>query len=330
MPAGLAKITPLNPKVTLHVAATAGNSAYLPLFYAKDKGYFDQAGLNVDLQLFRGSITTLIPRLATGDLDIAPGAPSPATFNMAPQGFDAKIVAGYDVSRPERPTGGWLMVITREKDNIKDYKDLKGHPVEGAVMGSPADLFAREAVKKGGLDPNKDVTMKYDVKGDPSDLLNIAKAQAADVVSTFAPLWVPLEQQGYAVRWKASEDAAPWYQAGLLIASGKSLQQNRPAIAKFLEVFLATAREINKTDGQWTDDLANTIVKNGQDCCTVAQVKGSGDVVSYRPDGAINVDSLNRSEDLWVEEGQVKQKVDPAKLIDNGPLGDAIKEIGAS
>ncbi|MBV9119616.1 MAG: ABC transporter substrate-binding protein [Chloroflexi bacterium] len=325
-PAVNINVPPLSPRAKFHIALPQGNTAYIAFYYALEKGYFDKAGLDVTADHFRGSVTQQMPRLATGDIDFLPAPASPALLNQQQQGFGVKIVAGMDVANPSKPINGYLMLQPELQGKINDYKDLKGHTIEGAVQGSPADVYARAAVVQGGLAP-KDVTLKYDVRGDPSDMLNIAKNKVADVVDAPSPLWVDLQNQKLMVIWKSAEDTAPWFQTNALGFSSKAMSSNRAAVEKFLEVYLLTARELNKVSG-WPDELVNIDVKYSYGDATPDQIRGTKSLITYEPNGQLSLDSLHRVQDMFVEEGLLKTKADEAQLIDNGPLNDALKAVG--
>jgi ABC-type nitrate/sulfonate/bicarbonate transport system substrate-binding protein len=258
--AGALPFAPLSPHARFHIGLPEGNTAYVVYYYALDRGWFDQAGLAMTVDHFRGSVTTQMPHLATGELDFLPAPPSPALFNQVEQGFGVKLAAGMDDANADQPVTGWLMLLPDQKDRIKDYSDLKGKTLEGAVQGSPIDVVTNAAIARGNLTRGKEVTIKYDVKGDPSDFLNIARNHVADAMMMPSPLWPPVEQQGLAVRWKSAEEIAPWYQTNGLGFSSKVLQNNRQAAVTFLKVFLYAGRQVNQTHGQWTDDLVNSKV----------------------------------------------------------------------
>ncbi|MBV9322649.1 MAG: ABC transporter substrate-binding protein [Chloroflexi bacterium] len=318
----------MSPRASLHIGLPEGNTAYVVLYAALDRGYFDEAGLDVTVDHFRGSVTTQMPRLSTGDLDFLPAPPSPALFNQVQQGFGVKLVAGMDQANVDQPVSGWLMLLPDQKDSIKDYADLKGKTIEGAVQGSPIDVFTHAAIASGNLEAGRDVTIKYDVKGDPSDFLNIARNHVVDAMVVPSPLWPPVEQQGYASRWKSAEEIAPWYQTNGLGFSSKALESNRAAVVTFLKVFVYTARQINQTHGQWTDDLVDSAVKWSFGTNTPEQVRGAGGVTTYDPNATLMLDSLHRTQNLWIEEGLVKAAVADADLIDTSPLDEALAQLG--
>ncbi|MBV9120738.1 MAG: ABC transporter substrate-binding protein [Chloroflexi bacterium] len=315
---------PLSPPARIRLALSA-TSYNLPIFMALDKGYFDKAGLQVDVTKAQGSTNTLYPALAKGDLDVFPGIPSPALFNQATQGFDVKIIGAIGQERAGRAAGVSLMVIKSKADQIKDFKDLAGKNVDGATQGSPLGLAATVAIADGGLSAGKDVQLVYHAST-PPDMLAVAKSGASDVIAMIEPTATQTVAQGLTVRWKTLADIAPWYQPTFLAASRQFLQQNPAAAAKFMEVMLLTEREIDASNGQWTDDLTNSTVKWTGTPADV--VKSEGGVIYYDPNGAVSLESLQKTQDVLAQQGLVKQTVEPQQLIDSTALNSALQAAG--
>ncbi len=83
---------------------------YLAFFVAVDKGYFRDAGLDLQLSKYTTSANSQLPMLARGDLDVSVVVPGPALFNQYDQGFDAHVIASIDEAHPGYLDGSVLMV----------------------------------------------------------------------------------------------------------------------------------------------------------------------------------------------------------------------------
>ncbi|MBV9121485.1 MAG: ABC transporter substrate-binding protein [Chloroflexi bacterium] len=319
-----ASIKPLTQrvKVTITVSQTP---SYLPLFVAQEKGYFSQAGLDVDLKPFQQSAATQMPLLARGDIDLTPVVPVPALYNQAVQGFNIKMIHAFEVPMKGRETGGWLSVIKDEAGAIKQLSDMKGKTVNGLVEGTPAAFLLLEALRQANLTPDKDVTVKYGVKS-PGDQLALVRAHAADVFSLSEPNATQLEREGSVVRWKTYDEIAPWYQADAMAVSGVFQQKHPDALEKYTEVYLAAVREINAANGKWSDELLRIATKWTP--FDAAIMTSMGGVPYFEPNGQVSLDSFKRTEDTWVQDGQVKTPVDVNQLVDNGPVQQALQTVG--
>ncbi|HEY0580738.1 MAG TPA: ABC transporter substrate-binding protein, partial [Chloroflexota bacterium] len=319
------ELTPLAQRAQVKMAINSAIVTYLPLLMAIDKGYFARAGIDIQEQPFNTSATSQLPLLARGDLDLAPVVPAPATYNQLSQGFNVQVIAAFSAPKPGRVSDSWLSVRSDLVDQIKALPDLKGKTVEGAVEGSPIALLAIEAIRKSNLSAGQDVQLTYRIKG-PADMLAIAQSKGADVIGMTEPTASQAEQQGIAKRWLTYSDLAPWYQS-LLVGASSQFLQTRPEVAqKFLEVYVLAAREVNATNGAWTDDLLNLMSKRaGVDGATL---KAQGGVPYYDPNVLVSTDSLTNTQQIWLRENQVKQAIEVQQLVNPRPLEQALQVVG--
>jgi ABC-type nitrate/sulfonate/bicarbonate transport system substrate-binding protein len=303
---GIAAVRPLSPRATLKLAFNP-NIIQLPFQIAIDKGYFDAAGLDVQVTNNQGSSNAMLPLLARGDINATNMTPSPALYSQAQQGFDIRVVASHGVEKQGRITVAWLTVLKDRAAEIKDFADLKGRTVEGGAQGTVFDLLT------------------YRVRN-TADTLALAQNKAADVIAMVDPMATQAEQQGLIVRWKTTGEVVPWYQPSLLAMSSKFLTENRPAAVKFMEVYLLAAREVDAPNGQWTPDLLATAARwNNLDPSIIT---AQGGVVYFEPNGFLDPASLDRSQQFWMQTNQLKQLVDVSQVMDVSPTQDALATLG--
>jgi ABC-type nitrate/sulfonate/bicarbonate transport system substrate-binding protein len=322
--AGLSSIQALSPRATVKLAFNP-NIIQLPFQVAIDKGYFDKAGLDVQVTNNPGSSNAMLPLLARGDIDVTNMTPSPALYSQAQQGFDIRVVASHGVEKQGRITIAWLTVLKDKAAEIKTFADLKGRTVEGGAQGTVFDLLSLQALQQASLVPGQDVNVTYRVKN-TADTLALAQNKAADVIAMVDPMATQAEQQGLIVRWKTTGEVVPWYQPSLLAMSSKFLTDNRPAAVKFMQVYLLASREIDATNGQWTPDLLATAGKWNN--LEASIITAQGGVVSFEPNGFLDPASLDRAQQFWLETNQIKQTVDIAQVMDVTPTQDALAVVG--
>ena len=320
----MSAVEPVAERTEVKLAITGSQVLTLPLWLAVDKGYFDQVGLDVELEPYRGSTNELLPSLATGRLDIAPGTPSPAIYNQLEEGFDIRAIASLGEEKPDRIQSAWLTVLNDQADAFADLPDLAGKRVEGAREGSPPAMLVNQALDAAGLTPG-DVELTYRVQ-QPPDMLAIARAGGADVIGMSEPLATQAEQQGVVKKWKGVSDIMPWFQAGLLVASPAFLKDKPEAAAKFLAAYLVACREINATNGEWTPELVEVVQKNFD--ISPDDIRAQGGVPYFNPAGEISAESLDRIQQMYVDDGVLKNPVELTELTDTTPLDAAVAEVG--
>jgi NitT/TauT family transport system substrate-binding protein len=114
-----------------------------PLYLARDKGYFKEQGVNVELIVLTG-VAERNSALKSGKLD-ALAAPVDYFVLSAGNGVGATIVMAIDES-----VGGDGIVA---KKSIESFADLKGKKV-AAQKGLPSDFFLRVLLQQNGMDAN--------------------------------------------------------------------------------------------------------------------------------------------------------------------------------
>jgi NitT/TauT family transport system substrate-binding protein len=117
---------------------------------AKEAGIFSKHGLDVDVILLTGS-PRLVQSLIAGDVDYAVVGAS-ATMRARMRGADVVILAATTNVSSQK-------ILVGRNSGIRRLEDLKGRVVGVSQYGSEADAFARAALSKTTLRPEKDVTI---------------------------------------------------------------------------------------------------------------------------------------------------------------------------
>ena len=130
----------------VRVAIPSTTHAVLPFSTSRDKGYYRDEGLEVDLILMSAPIASRA--LLSGDVEVATvgGAGLPPVLSGAPLRFVFTIY--------NRPMF-WLF----GKSEIAGVKELKGKKVGVSGIGSGPDSLLREALRRNGLEGGRDVTV---------------------------------------------------------------------------------------------------------------------------------------------------------------------------
>ena len=116
------------------------------LYVARDRGYYQKEGLEVDLILMRGGVAN--QALIAGNVEFTT-VPT-AGLQAALQGAPLKVV----LSTFHKPMF-WLY----SRPEIRNIKDLSGKKVAVSSLGAAGDSALRELIKKNGMDENREVAI---------------------------------------------------------------------------------------------------------------------------------------------------------------------------
>jgi len=224
---GLAATVPAaTEKPILKVGYAPGGGSVLT-FLAKDQNIFEKEGISVELVQFASSADGL-NALNSGKIDIGVsfGTAGPLTFIT--KGSDFSIIGGH-------LSGGHpIIALPSKAGQFKSIQDFKGKTVATPRIYT-ADIVWRGALKRAGLDPNKDVTI-IELKN-PAAVLEAVKAGKVDVGIGASSILMKAKESGVAVvGW--SNYFFPQHPCCRIVAKGKAVAKDPEAYRAFLRAIL--------------------------------------------------------------------------------------------
>ena len=173
-------------KVTL--AEVAHTVFYAPMYVAIEKGYFEEAGIDINLILTSGA-DKVTAAVLSGDADIGFSG-SEATIYVYNGGEKDYLKTFAQLTQKDGS-----FIVSREKiDNFK-LSDLKGKTVIGGRAGGMPEMTFEYALKQNGIDPKIDLDIDTSVAF-PAMGGTFISGQG-DFVTLFEPTASQVEKQGY-------------------------------------------------------------------------------------------------------------------------------------
>src|SRR6201981_2404136 len=224
-------------------------SSSAPVFIAQDKGYFREAGLDIELKFFNAAQPIAVAT-TSGDVDFGVTAFTAGLYNLAGKGT-LKVIGGMSREKAGYPLIGYFASPKAYDAGLKNPKDLAGKRIAVTQVGSSFhDSLALLADKYG--------FKLSDVRIVP--LQSLSNASAALKGETVDAALLPvstartLMDDGGAKLLGWVGDETPW-QLGAVFASPKTLA-NKALVTKLL-----TALE--RADREYHDVVLST-VKDGK------------------------------------------------------------------
>ena len=174
---------PEKPKLTLGVGGKA-LLYYLPLTIAERKGYFREAGLDVEIQDFAGGARSL-QALVGGSVDVVTGAYE-HTVRMQARGQDIRAV----IELGRFPAIAVGVKKGRKWDGPADFKGMK---VGVTAPGSSTNMLMNFVMAKAGLSPRD---ASYIGIGSVQSALAAIQKGEIDAISHLEPVISFLERSG--------------------------------------------------------------------------------------------------------------------------------------
>jgi NitT/TauT family transport system substrate-binding protein len=205
-------------------------SGHLLYFVAKEKGFFQQEGLDVELARFTNSGEGLTA-IKTGKLDAGSfGTSAPLAFIA--KGADFTIFGG------QMGEGHGLIAKPEKAERFKDLKNFRGATI-GAVRLATGDVVFRAALHEAGVDWKKDLTIKeFD---SPAAVLEAVKKGTLDAGLVWIPYFTLAEKQGLKVV-KYSGDVIKGHTCCRQVALTATLKGRQDDFEHFLTALLKAYR----------------------------------------------------------------------------------------
>lgn len=219
-------------KIRMSYAALSG--AVAPLWVAKDMGFFEKQGLDVDLVLIQSgprSVSTLL----SGDMGIInTGANSAIAANLGGAKDVVLIASFYNT----------LVFSIIGKPEIASVNALKGKTLGITQVGSLSDFTARLALSRAGLNPNRDVTLLP--TGDYSGMLVSLRKSTIDAGVMSAPTTLQARKLNFREILDVGSTGIEY--AGTSLATTRVFIREMPSTVRAVVAAIIEAIHFLKTD----------------------------------------------------------------------------------
>jgi NitT/TauT family transport system substrate-binding protein len=263
-----------------------------PLYVAFEKGYYREAGIDVQLEM-SGTSSDMAVLLATNRLQVIGGALSAGLFNSLSKG----LPIGLLMARATSPYFRYLMIRPDLKAKLREPSDLKGRTVAVAARGAILVYELAKILEAGGLSLG-DIELKYIPFGQMATALTTGAVDAALMIS---PLQDQVEAKGIGI-----EDAA----------------------RKFVRATLRGVRDYCNAyhRGPNRDEITRILAKYSdvKDPALINQIEwGATDV-----HGRIFEASVSDIQDTFVKEKLVADRVPIGRIAPAGWVAEVAAELG--
>ena len=290
-------------------------SSSAPVFIAQDKGYFRDAGLDIELKFFDAAQPIAVAT-TSGDVDFGITAFTAGLYNLAGKGT-LKVIGGMSRERAGYPLIGYFASNNAYAAGLKTPKDLAGKRVAVTQVGSSFHYSL-------GLLADKYGFKLADVKIVPlQSLSNAAAALKGETVdAALLPVSTArkLMDEGGAKLLGWVGDETPW-QLGAVFASPKTLT-NKALVTKLLgalakadreyhDVILAAMKDGVAPINEQTKPLLEIIAKYTN--LPVAQVVGNCAYID--PDGKLDVKNVDNQIKWLQAQGFADRGFDASAII---------------
>lgn len=276
---------------------------WAPVYVAKELGYFEEEGLDVDIAAIQS------------DMPSAPVMAGEAQIGLWGPEMVCKLVQdGQDIQLFYTCTDKYPFSFFLAKD-INSVEDLKGTAVNAAISGSSPRAYVRSILRNAGLDADGDATY---VNMKNSAVL--AALESGEIKATYATpeLSAQLIEAGYEPTIDIHKPevhkeiiGSETYEMYICYAKKSYIDENPETIQHFVNACYKAAQYLDKSS---IDDIVKTLKDPFQGMENLEQVvKECKDF--WSPDGLFTDSGVKAINNMAKEAGLITEDVDRAALI---------------
>ncbi|MDQ6438125.1 ABC transporter substrate-binding protein [Mesorhizobium sp. LHD-90] len=289
-----------------------------PLFLAKERGYFRDEDLDVEIVFFEAAPNIAVAT-ASGELTFGVTALTAAFYNLAAENR-LDIVAGQ-AQEKKGHVGNSILVSKREYTaGTKRLEDLFSKPFGLTQFGSPSHYQLGQLAAAHGI-PMEDIQIRAF-----QTLPNLVSALANDQVSwaiIAPPISTQLIEKGAVVELSRYSDHSA-YQFGAVFAGREVVEQQPDMIRRFLRAYKKGLKDysvLNSGKGSEASTearvtaafLASYVYPDEPAERATGRILGSA--LYVEPDGEVDMEDITRQIGWYYDQGLIKAKPQAEELV---------------
>ncbi|MEA4955534.1 MAG: ABC transporter substrate-binding protein [Pseudoflavonifractor sp.] len=280
---------------------------YAPMYAALKLGFFEEEGLDVELTNGGGADKVMTAVLA-GQADVGLAGPEACIYVLNEGREDYPVVFAQLTKRD----GSFLVGRTNEPFL---WENLKGSTIIGGRKGGVPEMTLEYVLRQNGVVPNEDATVDTSVQFNM--MAGAFTGGNGDYVTLFEPTAteVELEGKGYVLTSIGQESGEIPYTA--FFAAQSYIKENQQAIQSFANAIAKGQKWVQEhTAKEIAEAITDQFPDTKLDVLTLVAQRYK-DIDAWNDTPVMKQESLERLETVMETAGELDQRVDFAKLVDN-------------
>ena len=309
-------------KLTKVILGASPLATWIPIWAAKEKGYFEEEGLDVEIKIFQNSTKDILPLLANNSLDVGCGGLNVGFYNALMQGINLKLVGSEGQNIDNFSILVSKKLYTGTKEELK-AEHLKGQIFAVPMKGYPQEITIDKFLNKYGLTTNDVtlVTMSW-----PNINAGLANGSVFGA-STTEPFRFIAIRDNIALEIEKAGSLTPRQQGGALLFSEKFSKKKKAGTAFMAAVIRGNRYFKDWEAGKVDDNEFYPIMKKYTSMDNPAILKGL-DLGYKDPDAGLNVEGMKQDLQWYKDHGYIERTPLLDEIVDLSFVKAALKKVG--
>ncbi|OAX47922.1 ABC transporter substrate-binding protein [Paenibacillus sp. AD87] len=295
-------------KTKITIGEVTRSVFYAPEYVAVAQGFFEEQGLEVDIQTTAGGDKTMAALLA-GSVDIALVGAETSIY-VYQQGAEDPVINFAQLTQTD---GTFLFARNPEGDF--NWDQLNQSTFLGQRKGGMPQMAGEFTLKKHGIDPQNDLELIQNV-----DFANIASAFASgtgDYVQLFEPQASIFEKEGRGKVVASFGTESGHLPYTVFMTKQSYINDNKDIVQKFTNGLHKAQAWVDSHTAEEIAEVIKPYFKDIDPAILVSSVNRYKEQGTYATDPIIDEDEWNNLLDVMSAAGELKQRVDSQTIVDN-------------
>lgn len=290
---------------------------YTPLYVAINKGYFQEEGIDIDLQTTAGGDKTMTAILSNG-IDIGLVG-SETSIYVYSQGAKDPVINFAQLTQ----TDGTFLV-SRIKTDSFDWNDLKGKTFLGQRQGGMPQMVGEYVLKRHSIDPKQDLNLIQNI--DFANIANAFTSGTGDYVQLFEPTASIFEKsgKGYIVASFGTESGNVPYTS--FMTKKSYLTNHKSTVERFTKAIYKAQQWVNTHTPEEIADVLQSQFPDTPKDIIIKVIQRYQSQHSYANNPLLDEEEWNNLQKIMKEAGQLPKEVDYHVLVDTAIAEKVIKK----
>lgn len=287
---------------------------YAPLYIAIEEGFFEDEGLEVDLQTTWGGDKTMTALLA-GSIDIALVGSETSIYVYAQDSRD------YAINFAQLTQTDGTFLVSKEAHSDFTWEDVKGSSFLGQRKGGMPQMVGEYVLKKHGIDPHADLDLSQNI-----DFANIPAAFVSgdyDFVQLFEPTASVMEKEGkgHVIASFGEESGTVPYT--VFMAKKSFLEANEKTIQKFVRGIYEAQKWVYETDAEKIAESLQGYFEDSEMDILISSIERYRGQNSFARDPILKIEDWDQLKAIMKEADELPEDV-PYEVLVNTEIAEEV------
>lgn len=302
------KIEKSLPREEIKVTTISQSLAFVPLYIGMEKGFFEEAGLNILLQTIEDR-DKAVDEVIKGDSHLLLAGPEASIYMIQEQSPKQLISIAQAVSNSD------YLLLARKATAPFKWSDLKGKVMIGYSRGEIQEMVLEYILHKNNLNPLTHVHIIQNLTY--KQIPNVFQGGTGDYVIIYEPLATILEKENSGIVLSSLATAGPSLNSYTFMATSNYLRDNKNTAQSFVNAYGRCLRWVLEHPPEDIADIVKRFYPHEDEKTILRGIARYKTMGIWPANPLINETGLDTLQEIMLDLKELNKIIPSTELFDN-------------